>query len=82
VSENKTLRVTSGLKRKEVTEGWTKLHNQGFVIYTLHHILTEIKSRINSRVVHVACNGEIRNPYKNLDGNHLGDISVSGKATS
>jgi hypothetical protein len=40
--------------------------------------ITEIKSRKN-RVVHVARNGEIQNPYKGLDGNRFGDTSVKWK---
>jgi hypothetical protein len=34
--ENRVVRRISGLKRDEVTGEWRKLHNESFVICTLH----------------------------------------------
>jgi hypothetical protein len=46
VSENRVLRRICGLKRDEVTGGWTKLHNEELhKFYTLTLIIRMIKSR-------------------------------------
>jgi hypothetical protein len=39
VSENRKLRRIFGHNRDEVTGEWRKLHNEGFIIFTIHQIL-------------------------------------------
>jgi regulator of replication initiation timing len=38
VSENRGLRRIFEPTRKEVTEDWRKLREEGFIICTLHHV--------------------------------------------
>jgi hypothetical protein len=39
VFESRVLRRIFGPEREEVTEGWIKLPNENFIIYTLHQVL-------------------------------------------
>jgi hypothetical protein len=46
VFENRGLRGIFGPMRDEVIGGWRQLHNEGFIICTLHHnVIRSIKSR-------------------------------------
>jgi hypothetical protein len=61
------LRRISGPKRDEVTEGWTKLHNEGLHnLYSSPSISRMIKSRRMRWAGHVARMGEKRNAYRIL----------------
>jgi len=61
-------------KREDVTGRWRILHNERFIIYTVHHILLGVG--------YIACMRELRNAYKiyleNLKGREqLGDLGVN-----
>jgi hypothetical protein len=67
--ENRVLRTIFGLKRDEVKESWTKLHNEElYNLYSLPSIIKMIKSRRMTWAGHVARMGAKRNAYRILVG--------------
>jgi len=53
-------------KRKKVTGGWRRLHNEGLHdLYASSNVITVIISRRLRWMGHVAYMGETRNAYKN-----------------
>jgi len=62
------LRRVVGPKRKDVTEGWRRQHNEELRnLYASPNIIRVIKSRSIRWVGgHVACMGEMRNTYNIL----------------
>jgi hypothetical protein len=69
VFENRVLRRTSGRKRDEVTEEWSKLHNgELHNLCSSPDIIRQIKSRRMMWAGHVARMGEGRNVYSVLLG--------------
>ncbi|PNF30813.1 hypothetical protein B7P43_G06157 [Cryptotermes secundus] len=65
VSENRVLRIL-GLKRDEVTGGWSKLHKEN--LYSSPSIIRMIKSERMRWAGHVARMEEMRNAYRILVG--------------
>jgi hypothetical protein len=60
-------------KREEVAGGWRTLHNEELHnSYASPNIITVIKSRNMSLVVHVACMGETINAYNRVVGKSEG----------
>jgi hypothetical protein len=56
-------------KRKKVTGGWRRLHNEGLHdLYASSNVITVIISRMTRWAEHVARMGEMRNSYKILVG--------------
>jgi hypothetical protein len=67
VFEKRVLREMFGFKRREVAEGWRRLHNEEFRnLYASPNIIRVIKSRRMRWAGHVACTGEMRNAYKTV----------------
>jgi hypothetical protein len=67
VFENRVLRRIFGPKRNEVTEEWSKLHNEELHnLYSSPNIIRMIKSRKIRWAGHVAHMGEKRNSYRIL----------------
>jgi hypothetical protein len=69
VFENRVLRRIFGLKRKEVTGEWRKLHNEELKdLYSLPNIVRVVKSRRMGLAGHVAHMGEDRGVHRVLVG--------------
>jgi hypothetical protein len=67
VSDNRTLRRVSGLKREEVAGDWRILHNEELHnLYASPNIIRVIKSRRMKWMGHEACM-VMRNAFKILD---------------
>jgi hypothetical protein len=67
VVENRVLRRIFGLKRREVTRKWRKLHNEELNdLYFSANIVGVIKSRRLAQAGHVACIVEMRGVYRVL----------------
>jgi hypothetical protein len=69
VFENRVLRRIFGPKRDEVTEEWSKLHNEELHnLYSSPDIIRQVKSRRMKWAGHVARMGEERKVYKVFGG--------------
>jgi hypothetical protein len=66
VSENRVLSRIFGPKRREVTGGWRKFHNEHHKSYPSPNIIGMIKSRRMKWAGHVARMTEMRNAYNIL----------------
>jgi len=81
---NRVLRRIFGLRRNEVTEEWSKLHNEELNdLYSSPNVVRVIKLRIMRWAEHVPRMGEKRRVYRVLVGkpeerDKLGDPGVDG----
>ena len=84
VFENRVLRRVFGLKRKEVTGEWRKLHEELSDLYSLPNIVRVVKSRRMRWAGYVACVGKGRGVHRVLVGKPegkrpLGDPDIDGR---
>jgi hypothetical protein len=69
VFKKRMLRGLFGPKRKEVTGGWRRLHNEELHnLYISPNIIQVIESRMLRWMGHVAHMGKMRNEYSSLVG--------------
>jgi hypothetical protein len=66
VFENRVLRRRFGHKRKKVSGGWRRLHNELHKLYTSPHTVRVIKSWRMKWAGHLALKEEMRNAYNIL----------------
>jgi hypothetical protein len=77
VFKNRALRRIFGHKRDEVTEEWSKIHNEELHdLYSSPIIIRVIKSGIMRWARQTACVGERRGAYMVLTGKFKGKIQV------